>query len=108
MDNPERIFDKEYHFDEGLGQSLNDHVIEIKTKFPEMKVQTRRDRDGFAIVKVTFEPEYKYNINDIEAWDKDEKRTHLNQTVETILAQLIPEGNPTLALKQLKSSEGMT
>jgi len=30
MDNPERLLEKEYHFDEGLGQSLNDHVSELK------------------------------------------------------------------------------
>jgi hypothetical protein len=54
MDNPERLLEKEYHFDEGLGQSLNSHVNELKTKYPEMNVETRRDRDGFAIVRVTF------------------------------------------------------
>jgi len=45
--------EREYYFDEGLGQSLQEHVNELKKNFPDIKLQTRRDRDGFAIVKMT-------------------------------------------------------
>jgi hypothetical protein len=31
-----------------------------------MKVEVRRDRDGFAIVKTTFAPEYKYDLRVLE------------------------------------------
>jgi len=34
-----------------------------------MKVQVRRDRDGFAIVKTSFEQEFKYNLDDIMNFD---------------------------------------
>lgn len=62
-ENPERLLEKEYYFDEGLGQSLQEHTAELKKNFPEMKVEVRRDRDGFAIVKSSYSPEFKYPID---------------------------------------------
>jgi hypothetical protein len=38
MENPERLLEKEYHFDESLGTSLSDHVLEIKKNFPGVTV----------------------------------------------------------------------
>jgi len=57
------VLEKEYYFDEGLGQSLQEHTAELKKSMPQMKVEVRRDRDGFAIVKTTFSPELKYPID---------------------------------------------
>lgn len=54
LSNPERILEKEYHFDETLGESLDDHCETLKKQYPGVTVQTRRDRDGFAIVKTLF------------------------------------------------------
>lgn len=34
-----------------------------------MQVLTRRDRDGFAVIKTIFKTEYKYNLEDIENFD---------------------------------------
>ena len=93
MDNPERLLEKEYHFDEGLGQSLDEHVVELKTKFPGMNVQTRRDRDGFAVVKVFYKQNYKYSLDKIENWDKTEAQNRINQTVETLLQHILPDGS---------------
>lgn len=62
-DNPESFFEKEYYFDETLGESLNDHAQALKEKYPGITVQTRRDRDGFALIKTIFAPEYKYNLD---------------------------------------------
>lgn len=73
MDSPERLLEKEYHFDEGLGQSLNEHVAEVKDKFPDMKVETRRDRDGFAIVKTSFKRELKYKLDEIINFDPEKE-----------------------------------
>ena len=42
-------------------------------------MQTRRDRDGLPIIKTTFEPEYKYKLDEIENWDGDESRQNLLQ-----------------------------
>ena len=38
MDNPERLLEKEYYFDERLGLSLDDHITDLKNKFPGVKV----------------------------------------------------------------------
>ena len=51
IQNPETLYDKEYYFDEGLGESLKEHVEDLKTRFPDVNVQVRRDRDGYPIVK---------------------------------------------------------
>jgi len=61
--------EKEYHFDEGVGVSLTEHVKDLKARYPNGRVQTRRDRDGFAIVKLSFKPEYKYDLDEIMAYD---------------------------------------
>ena len=63
MASPERLHEKEYHFDEGMGQSLQDHVREVKERTPGLTVHTRRDRDGFAIVKTEWKPEFKYRLD---------------------------------------------
>ena len=90
-DNPERLLEKEYYFDETLGQSLDSHATELKAKYPGVTVQIRRDRDGFAIVKTLYNIEYKYNLEKIEAWDKDEARTELNKTLEAVMEVLLPQ-----------------
>ncbi len=37
-DNPERLLEKEYYFDETLGQSLDAHAAELKAKYPGVTV----------------------------------------------------------------------
>ena len=63
------MVEKEYHFDEGVGVSLNEHVENLKKQFPTARVQTRRDRDGFAVVKLSHKPEYKYDLDEILSTD---------------------------------------
>jgi hypothetical protein len=104
-DNPERIFEKEYYFDETLGQSLNEHVHQVKEQNPGMTVQTRRDRDGFAIVKTSFAPEYKYNLDQIEAFDFEQSRAEVNKTIDTILSSLFPENNQKIIENVAKNME---
>ena len=36
VQNPQKLFEKKYYFDEGLGQSLKDHVEELKATFPDL------------------------------------------------------------------------
>ena len=90
-DTPERLLEKEYHFDEGLGESLQEHTTELKKFNPGMKVETRRDRDGFAIVKTTFAPEFKYNLDNIEA-DLEEQDKQRLSSLELILERALPGG----------------
>ena len=51
IQNPKRLFEKEYHFDEGLGESVKEHVEGLKSRFPDLQVLVRRDRDGYPIIK---------------------------------------------------------
>ena len=67
--NSKQVAEREYYFDEGLGQSLNDHIAELKEKFPNIKLQTRRDRDGMPIVKMSLKQEFKYNLDELMSTD---------------------------------------
>lgn len=91
LDSPERMMLKEYHFDESLGQSLADHCDELKQRYPGIQVLVRRDRDGFPIIRTKFEPEYKYNITDMENFNQDEAETSMNETVEAVMNLMYPK-----------------
>ena len=54
-----------------------------------------------------FQPEYKYNIDEIEAWDKDKARAQMNRTVENLLTNVIPDGNLDKSLSRLMSKDGL-
>ena len=47
-------------------------------------METRRDRDGFAIVKVTYKPEFKYDLEKIMAMNEQEGKKHMAETLEAI------------------------
>ena len=85
------LTEKEYHFDEGVGVSLDEHVKKLKATYPTAKVQTRRDRDGFAIVKISFKPEYKYNLDDILEADAETIQTRQAETLEAVLQAILPK-----------------
>lgn len=85
LDNPERLLEKEYYFDETLGESLNAHCTNLKERYPGMRVQARRDRDGFAIIKTLYDNSYKYDIDRLEAWNPEQATLDKNQTIEAIL-----------------------
>ena len=65
--------------------SLNDHVAGLKKEYPTAQVQTRRDRDGFAIVKVTFAPEFKYDLDTIMEADEETMNLHQAETIEALI-----------------------
>ena len=56
-----------------------------------MKVEIRRDRDGFAIVKTTFAPEYKYRLDALEEGTEARRARRLN-TMEALLEHVMPGG----------------
>ena len=90
VDNPEILMTKQYHFDEGCGVSLSEHILDLKQKFPEAKVETRRDRDGFAIVKISHEKEWKYDLDKIIEFDQVEEDRRSAETMEILLRNSIP------------------
>lgn len=94
IQNPETLYDKEYYFDEGLGESLKEHVEDLKTRFPDVNVQVRRDRDGYPIVKTQFKPKYKYNIDDISNYNVDESMTAMKESLDDILKTVM--GNDSI------------
>ena len=85
MDNPEKLFEKEFHFDEGMGVSLADHMAELRKQYPGAQVLSRRDRDGFAIIKVAFQPEYKYNIDILANFNYEEQKEKFMQSLEDLI-----------------------
>lgn len=67
------IDEREYYFDERLGQNLNEHTAELKEQHGDnVRIQTRRDRDGLPIVKLSIDKKFKYNLNEMMAQDPAE------------------------------------
>lgn len=89
-ENPKRLLEKEYYFDEGLGESLQDHAEKIKKSYPELEVQIRRDRDGYAIVKTIYKPKYKYNLDEILKFNPKEGKEKLKENMNSILKAILP------------------
>ena len=58
-----------------------------------MKVQVRRDRDGFAIVKSLYDNAYKYDIARMETWDPEQAQKEQNQALEAVWQAVMP-GSP--------------
>ena len=79
-----RRMEKEYYFDEGLGESLQEHIEDLKQRFPELAVETRRDRDGFAIVKTKFAPKYKYDVEKAMKFDVESAQQRMKESMEDI------------------------
>ena len=90
--NPDQFYEKEYYFDEGLGVSVMEHIEQIKANHPDVEVQTRRDRDGFAIIKTRYKPKYKYNLDEIVGHNPMEEKQLLKESMEAVLNMAIPEG----------------
>ena len=40
---PDRVYQKVYYFDEGLGESAFEHVARLKKEIPEMDAEIHRD-----------------------------------------------------------------
>lgn len=90
ISHPKQLFEKEYYFDEGLGQSLEDHVKSIKENYPVVEVETRRDRDGFAIVKTKFRPKFKYDLSMLDNHNPKETQSLAKETLEGVLRSIVP------------------
>lgn len=91
MRNSSQILEREYYFDEGLGQSLNEHTAELRKQYPNVDLQIRRDNDGFPIIKLAMKREYKYNIDDIINTDSEQLIQSQNETLEALLGVFMPE-----------------
>jgi hypothetical protein len=93
--------EKEYYFDEGLGESLKDHVEDLKRRFPEIDVLVRRDREGYPIVKTQFAPKYKYDIDQAINFNPDEGMQRIKESLEDLYGTVFG----IKSLKDLESHE---
>ena len=67
----QHTLEREYYFDEGLGESLEEHTASLRSQFPDMSIETRRDKDGIPIVKLSMRPQYKYPLEQFESADME-------------------------------------
>ena len=95
IDNPESLIEKEYHFDEGLGVSLADHMATLRKEYPGATVLSRRDRDGYAIIKLQFRPEYKFEFDTLVNFDQEHEQQKFYASVEELLRRT--SGNKDLS-----------
>ena len=65
--NPSLI--KEYHFDPNMGQTLDDHIKEIKV--PGIKVEVRKDREGNTMIRKSLENNYEFNLDEAMNFNKE-------------------------------------
>ena len=63
----------------------------MKNDHPGARIQTRRDRDGYAIVKVSHKPEFKYDLDAILASDPESIELRKAETLEAILRATSPQ-----------------
>mmetsp|Transcript_9178 Transcript_9178/g.15449 ORF Transcript_9178/g.15449 Transcript_9178/m.15449 type:complete len:163 (+) Transcript_9178:497-985(+) len=100
--NSEFNQEREYFFDEGLGESLDQHVANLKASFPSIRVETRRDSDGFALVKVILLPNYSYKLDKILSLDPEKALRIQNETMDAIIGTFLPK-DPQNFIKSLAS-----
>lgn len=88
--NSSQLLEREYYFDESLGQSLQEHAAELRSQYPDVDIVTRRDDDGFPIVKLSMKRQYKYDIDEIINSDPDQNQRIQNETLEAMLDVFMP------------------
>lgn len=65
--------------------SLADHMASLRKEYPGATVMSRRDRDGYAIIKLQFRPEYKYEFDSLVNFDYEQELEKLHGTLEELL-----------------------
>jgi hypothetical protein len=99
LKHPEKLYEKEYYFDEGLGESVQEHVNSIKEKLPDLEVSVRRDRDGYPIIKTKFKPQYKYNLDTLSKLDPKGEMNNIKESMESLIKHILPEGGAAALTK---------
>lgn len=103
LQTDKKVFEKEYIFDETLGESLTAHVQGIKERFPDLEVLVRRDRDGYPVVKTQYKPKYKYNIDEIVNYaGPEEYFAHAKSSLEEVLKTMLGGGKNTLDHQEIE------
>lgn len=108
IQSPERLLEKEYYFDEGLGESVKEHVEHLKKEFPDLQVEVRRDRDGYAIVKTQHKPTFKYSLDELDEVDPDQQVTQIKESLNDVLKTMLGGDSPHKLDKNQLESKLMT
>lgn len=90
MQHPSQLFDREYYFDEGLGETVQEHAENIKAAYPDIQVQYRRDRDGYAIIRTLYKPKFKYDIDEIANYDPSTTESKIKESLNEVLKNILP------------------
>lgn len=90
--HPKKIYEKEYYFDEGLGETLEDHIKNITSNYPEIQVTSRKDAEGFTIVRTQYKPKFKYDLDKVLNFDADTERAKIKESMEDLLQEFLPIG----------------
>eukprot|EP00350_Pseudokeronopsis_sp_OXSARD2_P003817 CAMPEP_0170554380 /NCGR_PEP_ID=MMETSP0211-20121228/12213_1 /TAXON_ID=311385 /ORGANISM="Pseudokeronopsis sp., Strain OXSARD2" /LENGTH=87 /DNA_ID=CAMNT_0010863363 /DNA_START=61 /DNA_END=324 /DNA_ORIENTATION=+ len=68
---------------------------------PGIEVFTRRDRDGFPLVKVKMQVDYKYKLKDIMEYDPEKEKELVKETQELVLKGLLGENPDRESIEKL-------
>lgn len=98
--------EREYYFDEGLGQSLNEHVRELRSQLPGAEISTRRDADGLPIVKLLAKPKFKYDLDKVLSADPDQLQKTQKETIEAIMKEEGASSDPKAVWDRLTRRTG--
>lgn len=93
VQSPKKLYEKEYFFDEGLGETLKEHTDKLKENFPDIDVQVKRDRDGCALITTSYKPTYKYDLDKITNFDPESQQHKIKESMEAIMKHVLPIGN---------------
>lgn len=78
---------REYYFDPKQGVTLSQHIESVQKVFPDAKIESYVDDDGFTVVKRTQEKKYKYNLNDLLNYAPSEVERKYHQGVKQMIDQ---------------------
>lgn len=85
--NPNLI--KEYHFDPDMGQTLEEHLQEIKV--PGIKVEVRHDRAGNTMIRKSLENNYEFNLDEMMNFNVEKETNDLFTELQNQLKNSPPK-----------------
>jgi hypothetical protein len=64
---------------------LREHITQLQGQLKHSEIETRRDGDNLAIVKISYKPNFKYNLDKIMATDPEEINRISKETTEALM-----------------------
>lgn len=82
--NPNLV--KEYHFDPNMGQTLDEHIKEIK--IPGIKVEVRKDREGNTMIRKSLENNFEFNLDEAMNFNKEKASNEILSKIQSDLKNM--------------------